>query len=78
MVNGHCVHLVELLAAERPALEREFEKNKYYLSQKAHFDVGLKTAKDDFLEHYLTTWAAGFKAAYCHHVCPGRENCGVK
>ena len=72
-----CLHLKQLLEAEKPALKEEIEKNKYYLSEKAHYDVGLEEAQKDFIEHYLDTWAAGFKDAYCKHVCKERDDCDL-
>jgi hypothetical protein len=55
-------------------LELDVDK-KYYLSEKARHDVGWSFAERNFIEHYLDTWAAGFKAAYCGHVCPDRNAC---
>lgn len=75
MANDICVRLKELMNAERPALEREINTNKYYLSEKARHDVGWSFAEKDFMEHYLNTWAAGFKAAYCGYLCLDRDNC---
>ena len=73
-----CTCLKQLLDAEKPVLIKEISKNKYYLSQKEHHDVGWKVAEKDFVEHYLNTWATGFKAAYCNFVCDVREDCDVK
>jgi hypothetical protein len=78
MLNNMCTHLHQLLDAEKPVLRKEINKNKYYLSQKEHHDVGWKEAEKDFLEHYLKTWAAGFKAAYCNYICDVRNNCGLR
>lgn len=78
MTNDICIHLKELLSKERLALEREINRNKYYLSQKAGHDVGLEIAEKDFVEHYLNIWASGFKAAYCNYVCPDGKECELK
>ena len=78
MQNHKCTLLKKLLKAEEPFLHEQIEKNKYYLSQKEHHDVGWKEAEKDFIEHYLNTWAAGFKAAYCNYVCDVRGNCDAK
>lgn len=77
MPNNVCVHLRDLMAAQRPALMKEIELNKYYLSQKAKQDVGWEAAQQDFIDHYLTTWAAGFKAAYCGCACSDRGQCSL-
>ncbi|MCK5043847.1 hypothetical protein KAR52_02495 [Candidatus Pacearchaeota archaeon] len=73
-----CTCLRQLLEAEIPMLRKEISKNKYYLSQKEHHDVGWKVAEKDFVEHYLDTWATGFKAAYCNYICPAKDSCIVK
>ncbi|MCK4647800.1 hypothetical protein KAT24_02635 [Candidatus Pacearchaeota archaeon] len=78
MLNNICIRLKQLLDAEKPALRKEINKNKYYLSQKEHHDIEWKEAEKDFIAHYLNTWAAGFKAAYCNYVCDARNNCGLK
>ena len=78
MLNHVCTHLKELLDAERPELKKEIERNKYYLSQKAYCDVGWEEAEKDFIEYYLRTWTAGFKAAYCNYCCPDAEDCNLK
>jgi hypothetical protein len=75
MANHNCSCLKELLSIEIPELRREINLNKYYLSEKARQDVGWTTAEKDFIEHYLNTWAAGFKAAYCGYVCLDKDNC---
>jgi hypothetical protein len=70
-----CTCLRQLLEAEIPALRKEINKNKYYLSQKEHHDVGWKEAEKDFIEYHLKTWAGGFKAAFCNYICPAKDNC---
>jgi hypothetical protein len=78
MSNNICIRLRKLLEAEKTPLIKEINKNKYYLSQKAHYDVGWNKAEEDFLEHYLDTWATGFKAAYCNHVCDVKNDCELR
>lgn len=77
-MEHECTCLKQLLNAEKPSLIKEISKNKYYLSQKEHHDVGWNIAEKDFIEHYLNTWATGFKAAYCNYICPASNNCALK
>jgi len=78
MLNNICVGLKKLLEAEKAPLKKEINKNKYYLSQKEHYDVGWKEAEKDFISHHLNTWATGFKAAYCNYVCELRDSCDLR
>jgi hypothetical protein len=70
-----CIHLNDLLEAERPAIVNEIKKTKWYLSEKARHDVGWKTAEKEFIDNYLKTWAAGYKSCYCGQVCKDRYDC---
>jgi len=71
-----CHELVQLLRAEKQDLSDEICKHKYYLSEKAGKDVGLKEAEHDFIENYLPIWAEGYKKAYCSLVCKNKCNEG--
>jgi len=73
-----CLCLAELMRAQQPALMQAIEVDKYFLSQKAKHNVGWAVAKSDFIEHYMHTWAAGFKAGYCNYACHASDICGVK
>jgi len=64
-----CHELVELLRAEKVDLKDELLKHKYYLSEKAGHDVGLKEAESSFIDNYLPIWAEGYRKAYCSLVC---------
>ena len=77
MKNNKCIHLKELLEAERLILEKEIQKNQYLLSRKRNHQVDWKEAEKDFTEHFLATWAEGFKSAYCNYVCPLRGECDL-
>lgn len=78
MLNHVCIRLKQLLDSEKSVLKKEIDKNKYYLSKREHHEVGWKEAEIDFIEHYLNTWASGFKAAYCNYVCDVRDNCDLR
>jgi len=54
-----CEDLVEFLCQERKDLVKEIEKDKWYLSEKAGYDVGYEFAKKHFLSNvfYVNAWA---------------------
>ena len=58
-------------------LTRCVNEHKWYLSEKAHRDVGWDAALDSFCEKYFQGFAAGFRAAYCGLFCPNRGNCEI-
>lgn len=78
MPNDICTHLKQLLDAEKPILKKEIDKNKFYLSQKEHHEVGWREAEKYFCENSLKTWAAEFKTEYCKGFCAARYNCDLK
>ena len=67
-----CDKLVDLLKNEKQDLISEIEKDKWYLSEKAGYDVGWNTAKKHFVETYLNNWAEGYRKCYCSLVCENR------
>ena len=71
-----CTKLVELLKAEKIDLESEIERDKWFLSQQQHRNVGRAYAEYDFINKYLSAWAEGYKKCYCSLVCPDRKKCG--
>ena len=69
-----CDELVEFLSKERKSLQDEIEKDKWYLSEKAGYDVGYEFAKNHFMSNlfYLNAWAEGYKTCYCILVCKNK------
>ena len=70
-----CTQLIQLLAQERIDLKTEIERDKWFLSEKEHRDVGFERAEQHFIENYLNSWAEGYKMCYCSLVCPQRGDC---
>jgi len=73
-----CDRIDELLAHEREALRNALDEHKWYLSERAHQDVGYSFAQLDFLEKYIQDWGKKFRLNYCNDMCSGRENCEVR
>ena len=73
-----CTCLKELINAELPGIKSEIKKNQYYLGQKRKRPVTWEEAERDYVEHYLRTWATGFKFAYCNYACKARDVCKIK
>ena len=58
-------------------LKRCVEEHKWYLSERAHHDVGWEYAQQSFMEVYMQGFAAGFRVSYCGLVCPNRNCCSI-
>ena len=70
-----CCRVASCNAAQRLLLEQCVDEHKWYLSERAHCDVGWDAALDSFCEKYFNGFAAGFRACYCGLVCENRQNC---
>lgn len=58
-------------------IKHSIEEDKWYLSEKAGYDVGWKIAEDHFIQTYLMGFAAGFRSSFCGFVCPKRFDCVI-
>lgn len=72
-----CKHLKELLEAERPALKKEIDRDKWFESEKVGHDIGLQRAEEHYIDTHLEGWASGFRACYCLRVCQ-EVNCDYR
>ena len=70
----HCVE-PQFNHYQSAQLKRCIEEHKWYLSEKAHCDVGWEQAQQSFLKIYFQGFAAGFRVSYCGLVCPNRNFC---
>jgi len=71
MTDRKCIHLVELLSAERPDLKSEIDRHKWFMSERNGYDVGTQAARLDFVKNFLDAWCEGYKVCYCSQVCKG-------
>jgi len=53
------------------------DEHKWYMSERAGFDVGYDAAEKDFRRRYLDRFAREFRLDYCLGVCPGRHCCDL-
>jgi hypothetical protein len=75
---SRCEHLSEMLEAQTAALREAISEDKWYLSERAGYDIGFEKAQADFLEKYVMAWGAGFRKAYCGYGCKYRDICTAR
>jgi hypothetical protein len=73
---NNCQHLEDFLAYERLQLDRAITEHKWYLSERAGYDVGYQAAEQSFAENYLLEFAYAFRAKYCEQ-CQSPTRCGA-
>ncbi len=61
--------------AQLRRLEAAIDENKWYLSERAGYDVGYEAAEEDFRRRHLEQFAREFRMRYCLGLCPGRDRC---
>jgi len=77
MDTQRCQNYREFMLAQRRRLDEALAENKWYLSERAGRDVGLATAKQDFLKHHFERVALQFRAWYCGEQCRMRTTCDL-
>ena len=70
----HCIQ-PQFFQYQSKQLQRAINEHKWYLSERAHHDVGFEEAKRNFEQVYFQGFAAGFRVSYCGLVCPNRNFC---
>jgi hypothetical protein len=65
----------EFNSAQISELQRAIDENKWYLSERAGRDVGLREATDDFFRCHVDQFADSFRRRYCTQVCEHRHSC---
>ncbi|NOY80417.1 MAG: hypothetical protein GXP31_05350 [Kiritimatiellaeota bacterium] len=70
-----CPFFQVFMEAQLRRLEAAIAENKWYLSERAGFDVGYEAAEEDFRRHHLARFAREFRVRYCLGTCPGRNYC---
>jgi hypothetical protein len=56
-------------------VRKAIDEDKWYLSERAGHDVGLRAAEEHFIENYLKGFAACYRILYCSRLCPDKQNC---
>ena len=72
---SECKHFDEFMSAQKGIIQKAIDENKWYLSQKAGYDVGWSKAEEDFIDNYLIKIAKEFRETFCGKICKDRENC---
>ena len=70
-----CKHFSEYMALQQKALRLALDENKWYLSERAGYDVGMAVALDDFCRHHLDRFAHEFRITFCGRLCPAADTC---
>ncbi len=70
-----CKHFAEYMALQQRELRIALDENKWYLSERAGYDVGMAVALDDFCRYHLDRFAHEFRIRFCGRVCPARQSC---
>jgi hypothetical protein len=71
---SHCVN-TDVITKQSELLKRCIEEEKWFLSEKAGFDVGFEAAEKSFILKYFKGFAATWRVIYCGLVCPLRHEC---
>lgn len=67
----------EVFTYQAKVIKISINEDKWYLSERAGYDVGWEIATKHFIETYLMGFAAGFRASFCGMICEKRFNCTI-
>jgi len=70
-----CIHFREYMQEQERRLREAIDENKWYMSERAGYDVGYEAAEYDFAIHHLDRFAHEFRVEFCGARCPARWNC---
>ena len=70
-----CVKFKVYMAEQHVGLKKAIDEDKWYLSERAGFDVGFEAAERNFCKHHLDRFAQAFRVDFCHNRCPERHHC---
>jgi len=76
-MKASCQNLRAYLMAQREHLRRAIEEHKWYLSERAGYDVGWEAAKNDFYRTHLDRVAQEFRVRYCRAYCVLKSDCSL-
>ncbi len=72
-----CQNYTAFMAAERDSLRVAIAANRCLLSGQTGHEVNDTAAKQDFIDHLLSTFALRFRRSYCES-CPAGSRCVVR
>ena len=70
-----CAFFKDFMREQERRLREAIDENKWYMSERAGYDVGFEAAEYDFYVHHLHRFAHEFRVQYCGSRCPGRWEC---
>ena len=70
-----CTKFKVYMAEQHAGLKRALDEDKWYLSERAGFDVGMEAAERNFCRHHLDRFAQSFRVDFCRNKCPERHTC---
>jgi hypothetical protein len=74
---GACLCWTNYMGAQVERLRCCIDENKWYLSQKAGYDVGHGVAEVDFVHNHADRVAAEFRLDFCRWRCVRRAACRI-
>lgn len=72
-----CRNFHEYMREQERRLREAIDENKWYLSERAGYDVGYAAAEMDFAIHHLDRFAHEFRVEFCGTRCSARWECAL-
>lgn len=73
----YCKNFGGFMRTEKDALYQAINEDKWYLSERAGYDVGWDYAKRHFVMNYLNGFAERYRAEFCEKRCSYRDSCDL-
>jgi hypothetical protein len=70
-----CKNMQGLKVWTHDQAKRAIDENKWYLSERQHYDVGFSEAERDFLDNYCSECGARWRVKYCQDICEFFVDC---
>ncbi len=70
-----CRNFNTFIRTERDALQRAIDEDKWYLSERAGYDVGWEKAKQHFYKKFLLGFSKQYRRTFCEQLCEVRSSC---
>jgi len=77
MASNQCDNIRGFAEFQAPRLKEAVKEDKWLLSERAHMDVGIVVALQDFSDNFLKYCAECWREEYCGEICPSRHNCDI-
>lgn len=67
------VFLINALKRHDPEISKKIEEHKYFLSEKAGYDIGIETASIDYLQKHLSPFQEGYSICFLDNIPEGKH-----